>query len=259
MNQLVSLGTAVQFLTRLPVGKFSSGDASALAASTRYFPLVGFFVGVCLCFSFRLLQLVLPDSVAIVLMLLIGIRLTGALHEDGLADVADSAGAFNREQKLAIMRDSRVGTYGSLALVLLVLVKFAALQELAGVSLVACLSALLAAHCLSRWSSVWLLARVDYVRPSADNKAVADGVTNTQLMESSVCLLLVFLPLAWWSTPAVYLLLPVAWLVVSLCALHFKRSFGGITGDCIGAANQLVELSIYLTVLVAVFNGGSST
>jgi adenosylcobinamide-GDP ribazoletransferase len=249
-EQLIAFGTALMFLTRLPVGKFCSGDAVVLSVSTRYFPLVGALVGLLLSAFLIAAYQLLPASVAVVLMLIVSVRLTGAFHEDGLADVADSAGAFDIDRKLEIMRDSRVGTYGAMALILLVLGKFLVLTELLSIDISFCVAALISAHILSRWSSVWLMATEQYARPEAANKVVADGVTKTRLIESTVVAIVFLTPLVWVISFAVYALLPIAWVVALICAQQFKSAFGGITGDCLGAANQIVEF-IVLLVLVA--------
>lgn len=251
MSELTRLATAAMFLTRLPTGSLASAEPAELARSTRYFPLVGFGVGVLLAIGLSILLKVFPASVALGLMLLLSIRLTGAFHEDGLADVADSAGAFQIDRKLEIMRDSRLGTYGSLALILLVLIKLLSLWELSQLDLRWCLGVLVAAHVLSRWSSVWLMVFIPYARPEAANKVVAEGVTLRRLAESTVWAFALLCVLAWWVSPAILLLLPMAWLVTVLAGRHFSRSFGGITGDCLGAANQLVETAVFLGTLAA--------
>lgn len=246
MRELVTIGTAIMFLTRVPVGRFCSGDAAVLARATRYFPLVGALIGCVLSVALALLLTLFPPSVAVALIMVLAVLLTGAFHEDGLADVADSAGAFGLDRKLEIMRDSRVGTYGSLALVLLVLLKFVSIRELVHINLGMCVAALITAQVLSRWGSVWLMATVAYARPEAANKVVADGVNARRLLESSAWAILLLLPVAFYVSPSFYLALPVAWVVVTLCGYRFKKVLGGITGDCLGAANQLVEVSIYL-------------
>lgn len=237
------------FLTRLPVGRFCSGDAKVLSDSTRYFPLVGAIVGILLSVCLILANQLLPANVAVVLMLIVGVRLTGAFHEDGLADVADSAGAFDVDRKLEIMRDSRVGTYGALALILLVLGKWVILAELLSLDAHYCVAAVVSAHILSRWSSVWLMASVPYARPEAVNKVVAEGVTTNRLIESTVASMFLLLPFVWISSLAIYALIPLAWLTALICAKRFKHVLGGITGDCLGAANQIVEFVLLLAVL----------
>ncbi|MFT4728711.1 MAG: adenosylcobinamide-GDP ribazoletransferase [Granulosicoccus sp.] len=248
-EQLIAFGTALMFLTRLPVGRFCSGDALVLSVSTRYFPLVGAFVGLLLSTFLIIAHQWLPANVTVVLMLIIGVRLTGAFHEDGLADVADSAGAFDIDRKLEIMRDSRVGTYGALALILLVLGKFLVLTELLFINVSYSVAALVCAHILSRWSSVWLMATEQYARPEAANKVVADGVTQKRLIESTVVTILLLVPLVWVSSLAIFALVPIAWITTLICAQRFKKAFGGITGDCLGAANQVVEFVVLVSVL----------
>lgn len=248
-EQLIAFGTALMFLTRLPVGRFCSGDALVLSVSTRYFPLVGAFVGLLLSTFLIIVYQWLPANVAVVLMLIISVRMTGAFHEDGLADVADSAGAFDVDRKLEIMRDSRVGTYGAMALILLVLSKFLILTELLSISVSHCVVALVSAHILSRWSSVWLMATEQYARPETTNKVVADGVTQKRLIESTVIAILLLLPLVWMSSLIIFALVPIVWVTAVICAQRFKQAFGGITGDCLGAANQVVELVVLVVVL----------
>jgi len=245
----MAFGTALMFLTRLPVGRFCSGDAHVLSASTRYFPLVGALVGLLLSVILVIANHFLPANVAVVLMLIVGVRTTGAFHEDGLADVADSAGAFDVDRKLEIMRDSRVGTYGALALILLVLGKFLLLTELLDIDTGYCIAALISAHVLSRWSSVWLMVTEEYTRPEAANKVVADGVTTRRLAESTLVAAVVLAPLVWMSSLAIYALIPLAWITAIICAQRFRHSYGGITGDCLGAANQVVEFVVLVIVL----------
>lgn len=242
--------TATMFLTRVPVGGLASGDPRALSRATRWFPLVGLGVGAALAASFALVSLVLPTGVAAVATLAIGVRLTGAFHEDGLADVADSAGAFDVERKLEIMRDSRVGTYGALALVLLALAKWQLLVA-AGVGVAA--FALPVAHVASRWATVWLMARFDYARPEAANRVVAEGVTGRRLGEATLvaCACVALVGLVSGAPVACAAASLVAPLVAELAGHRFRATFGGVTGDCLGAANQLVEVGT-LAAIVAV-------
>lgn len=247
----VTMGTAVMFLTRLPVGRHCSPDPGVLSLATRWFPLVGLLVGASLAAAWTVVQSFAPSSIAVLATLVAGVLLTGAFHEDGLADVADSAGAFDVDAKLEIMRDSRVGTYGALALVLLVLARFALLWELSVMAISTVVAALLAAHVLARWSSVWLMARVPYARPEAPNRAVAANVGTRRLLEASLVALLALLPALWLGGPAVLLAAPLALGIAVLAGRRFRRRLGGITGDCLGAVNVLVELAVLLLLLLA--------
>lgn len=243
------LATALTFLSRLPLASHASARAEDLALATRHFPVAGAILGLLLALSLYLLQSLLPASVAVALMLCLSVMLTGAFHEDGLADVADSAGAFAVEDRLQIMRDSRVGTYGALALILAVLVKFSALWELLKLDVEICLMALIAAHVLSRWSSVCLMAREPYARPEAANKVVAEGVGARSLLLATLSAVGLMLPLVLWQGVGVLALFLPALVLVMICGWHFRRVLGGITGDCLGACNQLVEILVLLCVL----------
>ncbi|MFK8082970.1 MAG: adenosylcobinamide-GDP ribazoletransferase [Granulosicoccus sp.] len=249
MNQLVILGTGIMFLTRLPVGKYASGDSHALVQAVRFFPLIGVIVALIMGCVLMLSNLLLPLSVSVVLALFAGVMATGAFHEDGLADLADSAGAFEVSRKLDIMRDSRVGTYGSLALVLCLALRFALIFELATYGTSVVLAALILAHSSGRWSSAFLMANVDYARSEAGNKVVAQGVNNTILLQSTLCLLLVMLVPAVVISLWIYAALAVVWLVSIASAHYFRSTFNGITGDCLGAANVITELMSMMFVL----------
>ena len=250
MQELARLCTAIMFLTRLPVGRFASGDPDVLSQSSRYFPLVGLIVGGLLCFAYLLVSYVFPTPVAIALLLLLSVLLTGAFHEDGMADIADSAGAFSLEKKLDIMRDSRVGTYGALALILLVLIKFVSLESLASADSRELLAAILSAHVLSRWSSVYLMARIPYARAEADNKVVTEGVNSRRLFEATIIAVLCLIFPGLLVGAGIFITLPLAFLLCLLAGSYFMSSFGGITGDCLGAFNQVVEVSVVLALVV---------
>lgn len=243
------IATALTFLTRLPVARFASGEPAALSRATTWFPLVGLLIGSALGLAVIGLSSLLPPSVAVIAVLVLGVVLTGGFHEDGLADVADSAGAFALDSKLSIMRDSRVGTYGALALILLLLARYAVLGDLVWTDWTLVLGALIAAHVLARWSSVLLMTWLPYARAEAANKVVAQGVTSTQLLLSSAVVAVCLIPVAVLEWPLAVLAVPVALAVTALAGLWFRRSFGGITGDCLGAANVLIEISILLTAL----------
>ena len=253
-GEAVVLGTAVMFLTRLPVGRFCSPDPEVLSRSTRWFPLVGLLVGTLLSLVWLGVSVLAPSSIACAAVLVAGVLLTGAFHEDGLADVADSAGAFGIDRKLEIMRDSRVGTYGALALVLLVLSRFVLLWELSVMAGETVVAALIAAHVLARWSSVWLMARVPYARPEAANRVVAEGVGGRRLLEATAVALLALAPSLWLNGVGGWACLPAllasAFAIAFAAGRFFRRRFGGITGDCLGAGNVLVEIGVLLAALL---------
>lgn len=164
-RELQTLATAIMFLTRIPVGSHASASPQVLARSTLYFPIVGLVVGLLTAVSFLLANAIWPTIIATAIALLFSIALTGAFHEDGLADVADSLGAWTKERKLEVMRDSRIGTYGAVALILVILLKYITLFTIFNstftdtdnaviTSPALVLATFSLAHVLGRWSSL---------------------------------------------------------------------------------------------------------
>ena len=239
-----SLLAAFTFLTRLPLPGSDRVDAEVLARSTVWFPLVGAVVGglgaIALVGAGRLW----PPFVAAALSLLATVLLTGAFHEDALADAADGLGAGgDRERMLEIMRDSRIGSYGAVALVLVLGARLGCLAELVTPEGA---RALVGAHVLARWSSLPLIGLLPYARSQGAAKPFIGGVTPTRMLTSTV----LAVPLVVLSLGSRALAAGLAAIVVTaLAGLLFRARLGGITGDCLGAANQVVELSVYLVVL----------
>jgi adenosylcobinamide-GDP ribazoletransferase len=259
----VALCTALTFLTRLPwVHRYAAAEPAALAASAWLWPLVGFLLAALQIALLALLQLcMVPHSVAIVVLLAFSVLLTGAFHEDGFADTADGFwGGYTAARRLEIMKDSRLGTYGTVALLLLFALKAALLFELLTLGSAVLALALSLAHIWSRASSVVLPRWLPYVREGASNKPIAEGfslnicvaglvlalslsigvgalarthsTSNTALLQLALILAIV-LPLLWW-----------------LSGLLTRAKIGGITGDVLGAINQLTELAVLFACLM---------
>jgi len=245
------IATAFMFLTRLPVGRWASGEASILSAAVVWFPLVGIVIGLLVTLVGWVVASFLPLELVAIFMLLGSVMLTGAFHEDGLADVADSAGAFGRENKLDIMRDSRIGTYGGVALIILCLFKwqsFTLILQHSG-SWFSIAATLVLAHSAARWSSLWLMHRHPYARAEAPNKVVAATMTPARLWQGSwVFAVAVVVGLAAYQLAVILVFLCVL-LVAELFGRYCLSAFGGITGDCLGAANQLVECTVLLVCI----------
>ena len=230
-------------LTRLPVRRGTSAEPADLARAGRIMPVVGVAVGLAGAAAYGLAHGVgLPPWLAALLAVAATILVTGALHEDGLADVADGfGGAFARERKLAIMRDSRIGSYGVIALILSIGLRTAALAALASPEAMA--AVLVAAHGLSRGllaPTMLLLtpARDEGLAAAAGRPGHADALT-------ALALGLVVAVLA---TGVVFGLgLGLAALAGgALVALIALRQIGGYSGDVLGAVQQLAEIAVLL-------------
>jgi adenosylcobinamide-GDP ribazoletransferase len=256
MQQLRLFLTALQFFTRIPVPRWVGHTAAQLDQSARYFPFVGALVGMFSGLVLWLAAQALPLSVALVLSMVAGIWLTGAFHEDGLSDYADGmGGGYTREKILAIMKDSRVGAYGVIALVLVLLLKYAALLELTNRhTLLQVCAMLVAANALSRLLALGVMWRLPYVR--ADETARAKPVAQQLSAASAVIALLTgMLALTLLYFCGVELLNIISMLFISLVLLlllarQMHKQLGGYTGDCLGAVQQITEVGLYLGLLL---------
>jgi adenosylcobinamide-GDP ribazoletransferase len=242
---------ALRFFTRLPVPAWVGHSQEALDRAARYFPLVGAFIGVLGGLTFLLAALVLPVSIALIFSMAATLLITGAFHEDGLADAVDGfGGGWTKPQVLAIMKDSRIGSYGATALALMLLAKFNALYELPDEWIA---PALVAAHAASRFCPTALIYSLDYVRDDDSSRAKPLAV---RMGVGSLALAALFglLPLALLPWKAALAGLALAALMTFLAARYFVRRIGGYTGDCLGATQQGAELAIYVGILAVAWN-----
>lgn len=257
MNWRKALGRSFQeallvlmFFTRLPVSRWVYYDPDIACKIARGFPLVGVLAA---AVQFALLagfSRVLPWWPSVILSVAFSILLTGALHEDGFADACDAfGGGHGREQVLVIMKDSCLGTYGSLGLGLLLASKISLLGCL---SLKIALPVLLAAHVLSRAASASLLLSLDYARADlTESTGKTPHLTFSGSDAVFVLLLCVifmlWLPIGTWLPLSLGLL-----LLRTLCGRYFRRRIDGYTGDCLGAVQQLAELWVLLVCVAVV-------
>ena len=243
--------TALGFFTRIPVPGWVPYSPERLNHSARYFPWVGILVGAAGAAVFWFARQWLPASLSVILSMAATIRLTGAFHEDGWADTCDGlGGGWDKAQALAIMKDSRIGSYGAIGLVLMLLAKAAALVEIAAHGIPMAIVAMIAAHALSRLASTSLIHTLRYVREdeTSKSKPLAKQLTPLELWIAGVGGLLPLLLLG----PAEALGAVVAVIIATAWAARlFVRRIGGYTGDCLGAAQQLAELATYLGILIA--------
>jgi len=247
-NELRTLILSAQFMTRIPIPVGNAYSPERLGAAVRYYPLIGVLIGVLCASTYWGAQYVFPPVVAVILSFGMGLLLTGALHEDGLADTVDGVGGgHDRGRALEIMKDSRVGVYGVLALIVVVGLKIMALAlmppMLAAIALVA-------AHGLSRLSCVIAIVTSRYVREQGTGSFTLDGpgAGGLAIAVSTGALLLVGLG---------YLVTPSAagWAFLGIMVGHaamrwfYEHKLGGYTGDTLGAIQQVSEVGFYLALL----------
>lgn len=248
--QLNLFALALSFFSRLPMAKHIQYSPSKMRRASGYFPLVGWLLAGMLVAVYWVIAPLVGTSPAICVLMILSLLLTGALHEDGLADTFDGFfGGVTQERKLTIMKDSRIGTYGTCALVLALLSKFVLLKALGeqgvlGVSL-------LLAYPLSRAMAMSLVQDMPYLAHHVANSgSKSEPVAKPFKPKTLIFVLMtgaaagVLLPIL----TAIYVLLGCVILRYWL-RFWMTKHIKGYTGDCLGTAQQLQELLIYLIIL----------
>ena len=247
--------TAVMFYTRIPCPSWVDHDESYISKSIRYFPLIGWLVGMVAVAGYLLGDWLVSPLVGIVFSLAASVLITGAFHEDGFADVCDGfGGGWTREKILKIMKDSRVGTYGVVGLVLIFLFKTSLLLQLVSLAdRFTLLITFIGAHAISRFMASTVVFTHQYVRDTDNGKAkpVARQSGKFNLLLSGAFGLL---PVILWSfitqNYPVLGVIPLLYFVKMGLVRYFTKWIGGYTGDCLGAVQQVTETGFYLFFLV---------
>ncbi|PWK14054.1 cobalamin-5'-phosphate synthase [Psychrobacter immobilis] len=259
-HEWILLLVAVQFLTRLSVPPFKHYDPQWLHQSSRHFPVVGLLVGLLCAGVFWLGSLLFTPLVAAVLSTAFGIKLTGAFHEDGLADSCDGlGGGLTRERTLEIMKDSRLGTYGVLGLLSALLLK---ISLLASMPIPIAVIALIIGHTASRLLCISLLSLLPYGGEieHAKAKPMAQQLTPIQGLYSSGWLILAIILVALIFPNTMQQIGLAQWLLAMILALIatdymrrlLRRRLDGYTGDGLGATQQLSEIAIYIGLAASI-------
>ena len=222
-----------------------NSSESELGKAAAFFPLVGVIVGGGAALVFVLLERLLPVSASVLCAITFASFITNGFHEDGLADTFDGfGGGWKKDRVLEIMRDSRIGTYGTLALIFLVFGKLTFLSVLPQGQI---WRWVIVAHSAARWTILPMCAWLPYARVEGQGKLVAKQVGALEVVIATATLVVALLLLPWRAALAA---LVVTSLVTLLSGLYFRARLQGITGDCLGAANQLTEVGLYLAAVV---------
>lgn len=244
-KELNIFGSSVLFFSRIPLPFKVPYQKENMAKILTWFPLVGLFVGGVAVISWYLAQLLLPHSVAIILSMLATILATGAFHEDGLGDVCDGfGGGYNKERILSIMKDSSVGAYAAIGIVLVLLMKLVVLTHINPSQFI---GVILLGHSLSRASVLLNTQFWSYAR-SEDSKAKLPSQKLSPL-RFIMAMLFGLAPLCLIPIGILWLIPLLAFAVALLMAMYYNKHIGGYTGDCLGATQQVVEVCIYLAFL----------
>ncbi|MEN9983203.1 MAG: hypothetical protein RI918_1172 [Pseudomonadota bacterium] len=256
---------AIQFFTRIPVtGRLAAWvgySPEMLRASAAHFPGVGVGVGGLVAVLSAVMLVFLPQNsplsplVVAVLGTVFSVMLTGAFHEDGLADIADGlGGSQNRERALEIMKDSRVGAFGAIAVTLVLLAKVSLLALIGDVDPAVMVVGIFAAHVASRTFPLLLIRLLPHVGDIAGSKSkpLADQISGFSLLIAFIWLFMA-MAFVFIAYEAINLIIPM--LASSIAFLYMWRLFAkrlqGFTGDCLGATQQVCEVGFYLGLALA--------
>lgn len=266
---------ALSFLSRIPIKITSEVNAQMLNHASRYFALIGVVIGTLCAIIFVLISFIFDSTIAVLLTMAFSLMLTGAFHEDGWADVWDGfGGGWQVKDKLNIMKDSRLGTYGAAALFIILLLKYQSLSLIAQSEAPAMLLAkpytvlgfhieqaivltaiaLVLAHTLSRMVATSLIKSMVYVSEDQTSKvkplaAQLSGQSLLVLLSTGIVVLYLATLLPFFTlVHALYLVLTL-FIIRQVMKYWFNNQLGGFTGDCLGAAQQVTEVSVYLFFL----------
>jgi adenosylcobinamide-GDP ribazoletransferase len=233
---------ALQFLTIFPTPLRHKVTATTSGQSLTYFPLVGLILGAILLGLHYGLVLALPSSVVNALLIIVLVILTGAHHLDGFIDTCDGVIAGkSKKERLAIMSDTKVGAFGIVGAILLLLLKYASLSS------APILPALLLMPTLSRWAMVSIIFIYPYAKSSGMGLAFKQGATWQRLAIATIIALIITVALLkWWGL----VLMAALWLIAFGIAGYFRSRLGGLTGDNYGAINELSEVLILLFIIL---------
>jgi adenosylcobinamide-GDP ribazoletransferase len=248
--------TAIMFLTRLPVPRNIDHSPEYLREAPRYFPVVGWIVGGLSSLAFWLFSRFISVDIGIAASMIAGMLATGCFHEDGFADVCDGmGGGWTKEKILLIMKDSRIGAYGAIGLISILATKFLLLRELSGVSTIPFfIPAVVAAHSVSRLMPVLVMKAGVYAADPDQSKArplAGPSISGTSGIIAIVlglvpfALFPAFVPTAIASAYFPVVILPTLAVTYGMYRWFFKW-IGGYTGDCLGAIQQVTEITVYL-------------
>lgn len=243
--------TALMFFTRIPIPFKIPYSNEIMNQSQKYYAAVGLLVGCFNAIIYSVCQFILPVDIAIIITMITSILLTGAFHEDGFTDVCDSfGGGYGKEKIMTIMKDSRIGAYGVIGAILLLLLKFTSLKHIAEDNFWLIIFTLIAAHSVSRFFSGMMIYTHEYVTDIDKSKSkpmASKALPIKNLLISFLFCLLPFIVFAEWKF---LLILPLCYIGKVYLGWYFKKYIGGYTGDCLGTVQQVTEVLFYLGILI---------
>lgn len=250
-NELIYFATALMFFTRIPVPFTIPYSGEIMNKSQKYFSWIGFLVGLINAAILYLSTQLFNLEIGIVLMMIGSVLLTGAFHEDGFTDMCDSfGGGYGKEKILTIMKDSRVGAYGTIGIILLFALKFFSIQALGIVDLWKTLAIVILAHTVSRFISGTMIYTHQYVTDIDVSKS--KPLANKPLDGMALIIGFISVLISFALIPDRRLIgaFALAYLGKICMGWYFKKHIGGYTGDCLGAVQQVCEVLFYLGTMI---------
>ena len=253
----MSFLTVLRFLTIIPLPWRREVSQEEIGRAIGYFPVVGVVIGLILAGLNWLLSLFLPSVVVNALLLVSLVVITGALHMDGFVDTCDGIGGHKApEARWRIMSDSRVGGFGIIGAVLLLLVKYVSLNNVPETLLMATLVIM---PVVSRWAVVYAIFAYPYAKPSGLGRVLKQEASWLRFTLATIVALGVAIGLARWANITYFYLVGLVimvgiWVIVMAMAAYLKRKFSGLTGDTYGAINEVAEVGVLILVLLLAHN-----
>ncbi len=250
-RELTYFCTAIMFFTRIPIPVKLEYSEEIMNQSQKYFPLVGAIVGGIGCFVYFVSQLFFSTEISLVISMISTVLLTGAFHEDGFTDVCDSfGGGYGKEQIMTIMKDSRIGAYGVIGIILILLLKFLALNQIAYSSGTLIYAVILNGHITSRFQAGTMIFTDLYVTDI--DKSKSKPLANKKLSYGAFffTLLTTLIPYFLFKNWLFLLIIPLSHIGKLYLSWYFKKHIGGYTGDCLGTVQQICEVLFYLIVII---------
>lgn len=251
-KELQILGASILYFSRLPLPFKVSYNKDYQQKVLTWLPLVGLIVGGIGALVFYLCFLILPQMVSVLLSISAMVLVTGSFHEDGFADVCDAfGGGYTKAQRLTIMKDSRVGAYAAIGLILLFALKISILIEIKPEAIVLIL---IASQALSRWPLLLITKAWKYARENNDSKSV-DTCKQLNTFRIVFALLISIAPMFFFHSWLIFLSVPLLVIVSFLFGVWFNYKIDGYTGDCLGAVQQVNEL-VFCLFCLSLHNNG---
>ncbi|MCS7205892.1 MAG: adenosylcobinamide-GDP ribazoletransferase [Leptospiraceae bacterium] len=243
---------ALSYYTRISVPKDLPYSEERLQHSTRYVAIIGWIVGVFSFVFYVIFEFLVHPSFGVFFSLLAGVWITGAFHEDGLTDTIDAfGGGWTKEDILRIMKDSRIGSFGTIGIFFLLMGKYLLLEKLASSkNTLFIFLVMILYHSLARIAPLYLANFSSYVRDEGKAKPIAKHIHWENILMATLLGFIPFFVFSWiFSFWYLAIVIPLVLLVIYLKSF-FEKWIQGITGDCLGATEQIAEFLILLSITV---------